>query len=240
VQVGAEKISLAVDTGHSVAPILLSPAILSHLDPCFTGRTQENYDAWGHKNVSKEFVLENVRIGSLVLNDVTGIEFLFPYETPGVIGLPFLRQFNVLFDYPDQTFGLYRKDLVPSYVCAPEWHKVKIVPSCPGIVIPVRFKAYPETFFFLLDSPSTYVDGEMHSYDLFRLKSSLGQLLLQKEPIPSGPVGDGGMGQILFSPIPNRLWHATVENGVCADRFGVSSMGCNDRAAFPSKLFRFY
>lgn len=201
VQVGAAKISLAIDTGHSAAPILLSPAILSHLDAHFTGRIQEYYDAYGNKYTSREFVLHNIRIGSLSLDEVKGSEFLFPYDTKGVIGLPFLRQFNVLFNFPNQTFGLYRKDFIPEQISLPGWHKVKLVSPCPGIVIPLKLKEYSETFFFLLDSPSTYIDANEHSYDFIRVKSSLGQLLLQNEAITSYPLDEGIRGKFCSSQL---------------------------------------
>ncbi len=210
IQVGTEIIQLAIDTGSTAAPIMVSTDVLRQVNASYTGRTQENYDALGQKYESKEFVLTNVSVGGLVLEEVTGVEFLFPFKTPGIIGMPFLRYFNVLMDYPNQKFGLYRKDIIPKYLSSPKWKKVKLESPCPGIVMPVKFKDYKETFFFLLDSPSTFIDAEKRSYDFIRAKSPLGQLLLQEEAVELFSIEPGILGKFCSDQFRTLCGNALV------------------------------
>ena len=72
-------------------------------------------DAFGKRYDSRQYLLLDVTIGDLHLEQVTGFELFTRWRTPGLIGLPFLRQFNVLIDYPNQRFGLYRKHTRPGY-----------------------------------------------------------------------------------------------------------------------------
>lgn len=199
VRVGMKTIQLAIDTGHAAAPILLSPALLADLDVIYTGRIQENYDAFGRKYESQEFILPEVSIGSLTLDQVMGMEFLFPYNTPGVIGMPFLKQFNILFDYPKGRFGLYQRGYLPSYVSEPEWKKVKLLSPSPGIVIPVKFRDGEKTYYFLLDSPSIAVDDEKKSYDLIPSQSELGKRLQQMALVEASTSEAGVMGRFCSS-----------------------------------------
>ena len=199
VRVGTKTIQLAIDTGHAAAPFLLSPSVLADLDVVYTGITQENYDAFGRKYESKEFILPEVQIGSLTLDQVLGLEFLFPYDTPGVIGMPFLRQFNLFFDHPNQRFGLYHRGQLPTYVSDPEWIKVELLSPCPGIVIPVKFRDDEETYYFLLDSPSIVEDGEKRGYDLIRSQSNLGKRLQMMALVEACPSEVGVMGRFCSS-----------------------------------------
>lgn len=199
VRVGRKTIQLAIDTGHAAAPFLLSPAVLAVLDVVYTGRTQENYDAYGRRYEAKEFILPEVQIGSLTLDQVSGLEFLFPYDTPGVIGMPFLKQFNLLFDHPNRRFGLYQRGQLPSYVSEPEWKKVSLILSCPAIVIPVKFRDDEETYYFLLDSPPVVIDGEKRGYDLIRSQSNLGKRLQQMDWVETCPSESGVVGKFSSS-----------------------------------------
>lgn len=185
VYVNTVKLRLPIDTGHGWGTISLSPSVLSKLDVRYTGRTKENYDWKGQRYDSKQYLIPRIRIGDLSLNQLPGYEFFSRYEyIRGVIGLPFLNQFNILIDYPNRRFGLYRKDFYPEYLKSEVWAKVKLVSP---MVLPVKFKDYDETFTFCLDTGAIAVDEENHSYGLIRSQSALGRLLQQRKTLEPDP-----------------------------------------------------
>jgi hypothetical protein len=179
VQIGAVKLSLPIDTGHGLGCILLSPAVLSSLEVQYTGRTHENYDAFGKRYESREYRLPNLRIGDLAFTQVTGFELFTRWGTPGLIGLPFLRHFNVLIDYPNRRFGLYQQPTLPGTLTSPGWIRVKLVSPGAGLVLPVTFSHYGETYHFCLDTGSTDLDHGQH-YNLINARSPLGKRLRQE------------------------------------------------------------
>ena len=201
VYVNAVRLRLAIDTGHGLGSFLLSPSILSGLDVQYTGRTQENYDAFGKRYDSREYLLSDVTIGDLHLEQVTGYELFTRWGTPGLIGLPFLRQFNVLIDYPNLRFGLYRKHTHPGYLVSQAWTKVQLVSPSTRLVLPVRLGGCDETFRFLLDTGAAYVDEGQRFYDLVCSQSKLGEWLRQRKaikPCPAEPeiLGKFGTDQL--------------------------------------------
>ena len=123
------KLRLFIDTGHGYGTISLPPSVLNGIDITYTGATKENHDFKGAKYDSRHYLIPKIRIGSLVLNQLPGYEFLSRYDDlGGLIGLAFLNQFNVLIDYPNRKFGLYRKDFYPDYLKSQGWTKVQLVP----------------------------------------------------------------------------------------------------------------
>lgn len=185
VTVNNKRIRLPIDTGNNWGTISLSPSNLSKIDVRYTGKTKEHYDWKGDKYDSRQYVIPTVKIGGLALTDLPSYEFRSRYEdTPGVIGLVFLRQFNVLIDYPKKRFGLYRPDVYPAYVKSKGWAKVKL--SSP-MGLPVKLKGYDETFSFTMDTLAFATDEEHNSYGLIRSQSALGKLLLESESLKPFP-----------------------------------------------------
>ena len=201
VYVNAMRLRLPIDTGHSLGGFLLSPSVLSSLDVQYTGRTQENYDAFGKRHDSRECLLSRVTIGDLCLEQVTGFELFTRWRTAGSIGLPFLRHFNVLIDYPGRRFGLYRKHACPGYLTSQAWTRAKLASPGAGLVLPVQLEDCDEIFRFCLDTGAAHLDEEKHFYDLVCSQSPLGELLQQRgvvEPYPADTevVGKFGTDQL--------------------------------------------
>ena len=187
------KLRLFIDTGHGYGTVSLPPTVLSELDVIYTSVTKENHDFKGQKYNSQQYLIPKIRIGSLVLNQLAGYEFFSRYDdTHGLIGLAFLNQFNVLIDYPNRKFGLYRKDFYPDYLKSPIWTKVQLVPP---LSLPVKLKNYEETFTFCLDTGVIAVDKEKHSYGTIRSESEFGQLVQQKETVEPDPMDADILGK---------------------------------------------
>ena len=185
VLVNEVKLRLLIDTGHGYGTVSLPLSVLSELDVTYTGVSKENRDFKGQQYDSRHYLLSKVEIGSLVLDQVPGYEFLSRYgDLGGLIGLAFLNQFNVLIDYPNKRFGLYRKDFYPDYLKSQVWTKVQLIPP---LSLPVNLKDYEETFAFCLDTGAIAVDEEKHSYGMIRSKSTLGKLLQQNEILEPDP-----------------------------------------------------
>lgn len=179
------KLRLFIDTGHGYGTVSLPSSVLNGIDVTYTGTTKESHDFKGDKYDSRHYLIPKIRIGSLVLNQLPGYEFLSRYDDlGGLIGLAFLNQFNVLIDYPNRKFGLYRKDFYPDYLKSPVWKSVQLVPL---LSLPVKLKNYEETFNFCLDTGAIAVDEEKHSYGMIRSASKLGKLLQQNETLEPDP-----------------------------------------------------
>ena len=179
------KLRLFIDTGHGYGTVSLPPSVLNGLDVIYTGATKENRDFRGDKYDSRQYLLPKVEIGSLVLDQLPGYEFFSRYDDlGGLIGLAFLNQFNVLIDYPNRKFGLYRKDFYPDYLKSQDWAKVRLIPP---LSLPVKLKNYEETFIFCLDTGVIAVDEEKHSYGMIRSASTLGKLIQQNETLEPDP-----------------------------------------------------
>lgn len=179
------KLRLFIDTGHGYGTVSLPLSALNGLDVTYTGATKENHDFKGQQYDSRQYLLPKVEIGSLVLDQVPGYEFFSRYDDlGGLIGLAFLNQFNVLIDYPNRKFGLYRKDFYPDYLKSQGWTKVQLVPP---LSLPVKLKDYEETFTFCLDTGAIAVDEKKHSYGTIRSASALSKLLQQNETLEPDP-----------------------------------------------------
>ena len=191
--VNTVKLRIFIDTGHGYGTVSLPPSVLSELDVIYTGATKTNRDFKGDTYNSRHYLIPNIRIGSLVLNDLSGYELFTRYDDmTGLIGLALLNQFNVLIDYPNRKFGLYREDFYPDYLKSQVWTKVQLVPP---LSLPVKLKNYEETFTFCLDTGVIAVDKEKHSYGTIRSESALGQLLQQNEILEPDPSDVGILGK---------------------------------------------
>lgn len=211
VDVNAVRLRLAIDTGHSLGGLLLSPSVLTSLDVQYTGRTQENYDSFGKRYDSRQYLLSNIAIGDLHIEQVTGFELFTRWGTPGSIGLPFLRQFNVLIDYPNQTFGLYRKHTYPEHLTSRDWTKVKLASPSAGLVLPIELEGCDETFRFCLDTGAAYVDEENHFYDLVCFQSLLGKSLQYREAIEPYPADAQVLGKLGTSQFRTLCGYALAQ-----------------------------
>jgi hypothetical protein len=180
ISINGVSVSLPIDTGDSVGSIRLSPSVLSILGGQYTGKTKGTYDGFGQRFESKQYRISNIHIGTLFIEQMEDFEFLSRYNTPGVVGLAFLRKFNVLLDYPNRRFGLYKKPTLPEFLSSLAWTKVKLVTPNAGIILPLKFKDHDEIYTFLLDTPSTVIDNKKCSYDLIRSRSPLGIFLQQR------------------------------------------------------------
>ena len=191
--VNTVKLRIFIDTGHGYGTVSLPPSVLSELDVIYTGATKTNHDFKGDTYNSRHYLIPNIRFGSLVLNDLSGYELFTRYDDmTGLIGLALLNQFNVLIDYPNRKFGLYREDFYPDYLKSQVWTKVQLVPP---LSLPVKLKNYEETFTFCLDTGVIAVDKEKHSYGTIRSESALGQLLQQNEILEPDPSDVGILGK---------------------------------------------
>lgn len=185
VLVNTLKLRLFIDTGHGYGTVSLPPSVLSELDVTYTSTTKVNHDFKGQQYNSRHYLLPKIEIGSLVLNQLPSYEFFSRYDDRGgLIGLAFLNQFNVLIDYPNRKFSLYRKDFYPDYLKSQGWTKVRLVPP---LSLPVKLKNCEETFNFCLDTGVIAVDEEKHSYGMIRSTSTLGKLLQQNETLEPDP-----------------------------------------------------
>lgn len=187
---GDVELKIPIDTGHGLSGILLSPTVLSKLPVKFTGKTQENYDAFGKRYISRQFVLPNLKIGDLSLRQVIGHELFTKWDDPAYIGLPFLRHFNILIDYPSKRFGLYNKHILPEYLAMPVWLKAKMDPHSVGLVLSVKFKNYEEIFRLCLDTGATSIGADQKHYSIVISEMPLGKLLREKEAIQPGDEPD--------------------------------------------------
>ena len=116
VLINTVKLRLFIDTGSGYDTVSLPPSVLSGLGVTYTGATTENYDFKGQRYDSCLYLISTIRIGSLTLSQLPGSELFSRYNIrQGLIGLAFLNQFNVLIDYPNRKFGLYREDFYPDY-----------------------------------------------------------------------------------------------------------------------------
>ncbi|MDE0324621.1 MAG: hypothetical protein OXN27_11975 [Candidatus Poribacteria bacterium] len=193
------KLRLFIDTGHGYGTVSLPPSVLNRLEVIYTGGTKENHDFKGQKYESRQYLLPKVEIGSLVLDQLPGYEFFSRYDgLGGLIGLVLLNPFNVLIDYPNRKFGLYRKGFYPDYLKSQGWTKVQLVPP---LSLPVKLKDYEETFIFCLDTGVVAVDEERHSYGMIRSASKLGKLLQQNETLEPDPSDVEVLGKFNADPL---------------------------------------
>jgi predicted aspartyl protease len=111
VAVGNTHLTLIVDTG-AYAAIALSPPTLARLaGVTYTGDARKFSDARGDVHTAKEFVLDEIALGTLRVHDVAGQELVFandyaPPNRDGYVGRPLFVRHRLLVDYAARTLTM--------------------------------------------------------------------------------------------------------------------------------------
>lgn len=143
------KIPLQFDLGAANIGISLSPNILKNLKKVkYTGHTRTVRDSQGRKAILQEFILPDVQIANLKINNMKGIEnHPFPWGSPGVapedvkngvIGLGIVTKFNMIIDYKNRKLILIKGNNYPSHYNIDSWQKIPFTMNG-NIVTNVKF-----------------------------------------------------------------------------------------------------
>ncbi len=113
VQINGVAMPLLLDLGGGSAVSLTQKELLL-VKPTFIGKSNTYIFTNGEKFVSRHFVLEQVKLGSLSLTSVSGREFhrpsFSPSDLPGHIGFGILGQYQSVINYPQKTITLFDPD----------------------------------------------------------------------------------------------------------------------------------
>ena len=111
VRVSGELLKLFLDLGGHQA-IALTPSELSRTNVRFRARSSQFRNSRGQVLESRQFVAENVVLGSFPLGDLEGGESIFgdsvPPDRNGYIGMPVLGRYLLVVDYPAKRIRLYK------------------------------------------------------------------------------------------------------------------------------------
>ncbi len=143
------KIPLQFDLGAANIEISLSPNILKNLKQVkYTGHVRTVRGSQGREAVLQEFILPEVQIANLKINNMKGIEnHPFPWgsrgEAPedvknGVIGLSMVTKFNMIIDYKNRKLILIKGNNYPSHYNIDSWQKIPFTMNG-NIVTDVKF-----------------------------------------------------------------------------------------------------
>lgn len=134
VEIQGKNIPLIFDTGDASDAITLSPEALQNLKVHFTGQ-QVCADSLSGKDCMQSFIIPELKIGDFVLQNVQGQ--LMPHIwgndkglvmtqawKDGVIGLPLLKNFGVLIDYPNDEIVLTKNFQMPNIIDKEDWVKI--------------------------------------------------------------------------------------------------------------------
>lgn len=136
VTVGNKTIPLLLDTGASRNSLILTKAALKNFAVTYTGKIH-CMTALDKKYCMKEFVIPMVKVGNFVLHNVPGEEMITLWgghtegfiqtesSRNGVLGLNFLKQFNVLIDYKQHEITYQPFQTYPSNLDLASCHSAK-------------------------------------------------------------------------------------------------------------------
>ena len=137
VQIQGKTIPVILDTGDATDSITLSPEALKGIKVVFTGKQVCTGSSSG-QDCMQSFIIPQIKIGSFVLQNVQGQ--LMPHIwgnaqgmimtqawKDGVVGLPLLKNFGVLIDYPNSRLVFTKNYQSPSGINLANWTKIPFV-----------------------------------------------------------------------------------------------------------------
>lgn len=193
IYIESQKQQLALALGHSNTSISLLPSTLAKYDHVSTGKRRKYGNQNGEKFYLEEFIIPKVKIGNSVIYNLKGMEHKHPsieFEKAELLGLFFLKQFNVLIDYKLRKLILYQKGFQPHYLKNENWLKLQFETHYDeGIILPAFSKKLNRTFKFALLTESTPHDDQGNTFGIIRSKSKLGKYL-QKNELLTGSEGN--------------------------------------------------
>jgi hypothetical protein len=169
-------LNLFLDTGDPAASIDLTTKTLEKIEVTYTGKTKKTVNYRGDLFEGREYILPRVKIGDLEFKNIHATEHKYRSSSDGVISFRFLRNYNVLIDFPNRNMRLYMLGYLPKYLRHQSWTPVNAF-ELGGFTLTLRLDSIEEDFIFALDNAAIALDDEQKPYGMIRLKSPLGQYL---------------------------------------------------------------
>lgn len=170
-----KTLEIHLDTG-SHGTIALVPEIVENLHVQYTGESGWSSDNYGTRPV-KPFLLPEAKLGGLIFHNLLCQEHEMPAQSPakdsGIMGLGFLKEFDVLLDYSEEKMVLYRHGVTPDLS---NWQKFSFIPHEYGILFKGKFTANSPELTFLLDTGAIARD---HTDECFNIITHSGLAKLE-------------------------------------------------------------
>ena len=183
VTIDSMRQSLVLGLGYAGTSISLHPSTLAKYHHTFNGVTVNQANIKREKIKLREFILPRVLFGDLAITNLKGLESPEPPAgmegtTGEVLGLDFLKQFNVLIDYRDKQLVLYKKGYLPPLEA--KWTRVKFETHYDqGIILPVFVPELKKIYHCVLITANPPRDDQGRLFGLVRQDSGLGKDLLK-------------------------------------------------------------
>ncbi len=175
-------LNLFLDTGNPAASIDLTTKTLEKIEVTYTGETKKTRNYKGDVFEGREYILPRVKIGDLEFTNIQAAEHKSRSSSDGTISFKFLRNYNVLIDFPNKNMRLYKLGYLPKYLREQSWTPVNAF-ELGGFTLPVKLDGIEEDFIFALDNAAIALDDEQKPYGVIRLKSSFGKYLEENDLI---------------------------------------------------------
>ncbi len=139
ITVQGKKIPLQLDLGSAKTNLTINPSLLKkfNIKANYTGNSKQVSDSQGRRAIIKEFILSNIKIENLTLNNISGYEtHPFPWGTPGkapevakngVIGLGLISKYNVIVDYKNKKLILIQGNFILSEYDIHSWLHIPFI-----------------------------------------------------------------------------------------------------------------
>jgi hypothetical protein len=125
VTIAGKTFPVFLDLGH-FSTLSLTDSELASLPISFDEGNTSSSDAFGTTHHSRNYVIDRCWIGSLICTEMEATEFAKSPANPaeqtgGCLGIGFLKEFNIIFDYPNHRFVLMKDTLLPTEYLHRHW-----------------------------------------------------------------------------------------------------------------------
>ena len=149
-------LNLFLDTGNPGASIDLTAKILEKIKVTYTGQAKMTQNYKGDVFEGREYLLPRVKIGDLEFTNIQATEHKSRSSSDGTISFRFLRNYNVLIDFPNRNMRLYTLGYLPKYLRHQSWTPVNAFDRG-GFTLTLRLDSIEEDFIFALEWVITFL-----------------------------------------------------------------------------------
>lgn len=163
INIQGKIIPMLVDTGANNTAITLDESIAKKLNVSYKKETISFGNACGEISTYKIFTIPKIYLGHLKTTNVPGyaytkspgcgIDAKIPSNIKGSVGLDFLKNFQLIFDFPNQKLVFFEGKLPDSYRRL-QWQKIKLLKNNSGEMV-VNSTIYDKDLTLLLDTGCT-------------------------------------------------------------------------------------
>lgn len=170
VKIGDVVLPLALDTGANNVFIAIIPEALEKLPVTSSLQIQKNMDVDGNVYHSKSFILPQITLGNLKLENVLATEELrvSPDESQGIIGNKLFENYNVLLDYQASTMTLYSNKQSATDLDLKKWKQMPFKHEDIGIILEASLGKVTGKLRFCLDTGAIAVDEQGKAFDMLK------------------------------------------------------------------------